>query len=307
MLLRRLWTRASHTTRTASSQSRSTASLPTHSRAQIPYKDARLQFHNYGKQQHSSKAYSNFAPRGPSQHHGAYSQPPNSRAKDVAIGSALTIAAYIAYLFYYSRQLAEEDMVKFAKEVNEICSRYEKLLRKAEMDDDGSPESAKEIDRILQERMLDLLNVERPNKSDTIVIESVGSLPRFPEGHEQHGSEMVTGEDHYSSVYMLPPISKEELATLGPEDTEKVIFRSVIITINDTMKNLGIDSLDSESPGRDYPKFGELWLRSAIMMDGLVQAGELDPDRPTMITFFFRDGKRTYVYLSRRRTMVSLQ
>ncbi|KAI0857567.1 hypothetical protein F4860DRAFT_355362 [Xylaria cubensis] len=295
MLLRRLWTRASHTTRTASSQSRSAASRPTHSRAQFSYKDARLQFRNNGKQQHSSKAYSNFPPRGPSQYHGAYSQPPNSRASrliDIAIGSALTIAAYLAYSFYYSRQLAEEDM-EFAKEAIEIYSRYEKLLGKAEMDGDGSPESAKEINRILHGRMLSLLNVGRPDKADTLIIENMGSLPRFPEGHQHHGSEMV--KDHDTSVYKIAPVSKEEFAIWGIKFTERV-FRSIIVTINDNIKNTDIDYLDPGSSSRDSQKLLEIGFRSAIMMDNLTQAGELDPDKPTLITFMFRDGKQTYLF-----------
>ncbi|KAI1739021.1 hypothetical protein F4680DRAFT_155129 [Xylaria scruposa] len=288
MSLRRVWTRAPHTTRTAMSQS---WSRPTHLRVQISYRDALLGSQKE-KQQHSSKVYSNYAPKGPSQYYGAYGQPPKSRAsrlKDMAIGSALTIAIFLAYILYYNSQrlLQEkkeaEEVVKRAnisREMHkEIYSRYQK--RKAEIDDDSSSESSKETN---QERRLIIIYAQDPDGGDTFEAECLGSLSRFPEGHEKQGSEMV--KDGEALVFLL----------LLDDAEERVITHLVIISIDCTAENLGISNPISASNDQTYPKFDEIKLRAAMMIHDMFHRGTLDFHRPILLDFQFLDGQRTYVW-----------
>ncbi|KAI0551913.1 hypothetical protein F4679DRAFT_112736 [Xylaria curta] len=303
MSLRRVCTRAPHTTRTAMSQS---WSRPTHLRVQIPYRDARLGSQKE-KQQHSSKAYSNFVPKGPSQYCGAYGQPPKSRAsrlKDMAIGSALTFAISFAYIFFYdSQQLQEaEEDVKRANELRQIHSRYKKI--RAETDDDGGSESSEETNR---ERGSTVVPVEN-GQGDTFELEYVGSLPRFPEGHEKHGSEIV--KDGETSVFLLSPANEEELATIEPKDIARTIARVMIIKIEYTAENLGIENPNSSSNrGNDqtYTKFFEITWRAAMMIEDMFQCGTLDSDRPTLLEFHFLDGSRSYVWDPLERRLMRIR
>lgn len=142
MLVRGLWTGVPHAQRTVTSHTHSwlkaCLARPNRARVQIPYPDAKLrlefQKHLNGKQRHSSNAYSNYAPRGPSQYHGSYGQPPKTRAnrlKDVAIGSFLTIVGYLAYVLYRHRQNK-----RGSDRLREIFSIYDKILAKAEAEDE---------------------------------------------------------------------------------------------------------------------------------------------------------------------------
>ncbi|KAI1749064.1 hypothetical protein F4782DRAFT_336417 [Xylaria castorea] len=321
MSLRRLWTRAPHTPRTATSQGWSTASRPTHPRVQIPYRDARLGSQKYGKQQHSSKAYSKYAPGGPSPYYGAYGQPPKSRAtrlKDMAIGSALAVIVYLAYVFYNSRQVLQETMEAKVDEdytdeaptggaptdggptdeAWDVRCRYEKLLRKAEAEDDGSPESAEKIRRIFVERTIAVVHAEVPDKEkDTFTIEDMGPLPRFPKGHKKHGSEMVKDED--TVVLVQPPMSEEELAGLHPKDRARAMVRMVVVAVNDSVENFGIGNLDPRIHHPTHPKFYEIERRLDIMMDDLFEVGTLKPHPTIVVTLFLRDGIEPYLYSPR--------
>ncbi|KAI0450297.1 hypothetical protein F5B21DRAFT_491574 [Xylaria acuta] len=320
MSLRRLWTWAPHTPRAATSRSWSTADLfqPTHARVQTPYRgknfiierknaSSRPVSQKHGKHQHPSRVYSNYAPRDPSQGYGAYGQPPKSRAsrlKDMAIGSALTIAVYLAYIFYCSRQmLVLQDMERnFTKEELEIVLHYEKILRKAEAEDDGSPESAEKIRRIFKERTIAILYMAKEDKDDTI-IDEFGPLLRFPEGHKEHGSERVKGED---ILVLMPPIpSEEEMADIKPEDKVMGIDYLVIVAVNDFEENLGIDDGNIVISHQTHPKLNEIWCRLVIMIDNLYQKGTLDPDKPTIITFFLRDGMPSFIYRAESHTSTS--
>ncbi|KAI8953219.1 hypothetical protein F4801DRAFT_537845 [Xylaria longipes] len=298
MSLRRLWTRAPHIPRTATSLSWSTAYLsrPT---LQIPYRVAYLRFavQKYEKQQHSFKAYSNYAPRDPSQYYGAYGQPPKSRAsrlKDMAIGSALTIAVYIAYILHESRQTAqdERDVSAVDNEIGELIDHYDKLLTRAEAEDDGSPESAEHIHGVLKERAIAIMRWLQT--WEEMPVEDLGPLPRFPEGHKDHGSEMV--EDRDIVVLKPPPPPKEKLEDIDPEEKAFTIIHEMVVVVNHSTEDLGISN----------PMFYEIGCRLAIMMDNLCRVGTLDPDSPTLVMFCFRDRGEDYIYKHKLGTLIRL-
>ncbi|KAI0479547.1 hypothetical protein F4859DRAFT_439065 [Xylaria cf. heliscus] len=300
------WTQPLRAPRIVTTQSWLTArpSRPTHMRVQIPYRAANLRLgsQKHWKRQHFAKAYSNYAPRGPSQYYGAYGQPPKSgasRLKDMAIGSVLTIAVYSVYVFYHARKRLQEMRGRedMKNELGDIFPHYERLLTKAEKEDDGSAESAEKIHRLFKERAVAIMHVGlSKQEKDQFVVRDMGPLPRFPQGHRNHGKEMVRDED--TLVLMPPPVSEEELAEIPIEDRARTIIYSMVLAINDHTENFQVKNGPIHS-GPANPKFYELECRLVIVIDSLYQEGALDPSMPTLVSFFWRDAVLQYVYKSR--------
>ncbi|KAI0206896.1 hypothetical protein F4808DRAFT_405715 [Astrocystis sublimbata] len=318
MSLRRLCTRVSHAPGTARSPSWSAyfPSRPTHTRAQIPHNRVKLRLgaQDQGRNQHFFQAYSNYAPKGPPPHYGygygygygPYGQPPKPRAsrlKDMAIGSVLTIAVYIGYTIYRAFGLAEE--WRDSRAAHELMTQdaynesvavhfhHEKLIDKAEADDDGSPESSAKIHRLILERIFDFLEPPPagPHELDEIL------LPVYPKSHDKYGLELVKERDVVILMNEAPDMDDDR----NPEELNEPPW--VIVGVNHHITTLGAREVrEIQDPatmfceGQTDSKFHEIAGRIAVMLEILYEGSKHLADKPVLITFFFRDGMQSYNY-----------
>lgn len=103
--------------------------------------------------------------------------------KDMAIGSALTITAYVAWRYYHYR--------RFVREVNELRQRSEEhrqMMEEFACLLDQAREAGDEI------RMRELVFERQRRIADDLAYEA-GPLPGFPAGHELYAKEKVPVED----------------------------------------------------------------------------------------------------------------
>ncbi|KAI1414137.1 hypothetical protein F5Y13DRAFT_22488 [Hypoxylon sp. FL1857] len=123
--------------------------------------------------------FSNYAPPPPGPY---FYTPPRSKASrliDMAIGSVLTIGAYISYTY---REVVK-DIEEVENKINELraeVAEWHQSLTEARLAGD-------------RDRLRELsLNASRPADEDWI---EVGPLPGLPEGETLHGKEAIPEED----------------------------------------------------------------------------------------------------------------
>ncbi|RWA05463.1 hypothetical protein EKO27_g9647 [Xylaria grammica] len=302
MLIRRLWTRG------APSRSAINLSQQTCGKTQGLHKGAnlRLALQKHGLQQRVSRAYSNYAPRGPPPYYNTYSQPPKSRAsrlKDMAIGSILTIAVFLGvdYWCVWGEEEMEEEVEEgngIGDEIYIIFTHYNRLLEGAEASDDGSLESAEKIKNLFRERAIALIHATSSKKDlEDSSIKDLGQLPRLPEGrecNEYDGVQKIKDED--TLIFLLPQSAVSEMRKKTAADLRRgstsrspVPVHNIVIAINaftGSPMTGGFTRRPNDAGTFPVP---ELMCRTAFMLENLHKEGVLTGPPTTIVTVFLRD------------------
>ncbi|KAI0424878.1 hypothetical protein F5Y09DRAFT_323210 [Xylaria sp. FL1042] len=295
MLLRRL------SPGTLSAQSRSAAYLSQqiHGKARCLYKgsDLRLGFPKHEQRQHLSRPYSNYAPRGPPPYYSPYGPQPKSRTsrlKDMAIGSALTIATYLVYNSYEYWRLQKEvdEEEELASKINECFSHYDRLAQMAFRGDDGSPESTEKIRSLLKERAMAVARVVIPKDYHDKSITDFGPLPKLPEDHKCVCHEVQRLEDGDTLMLMPPQQSVEELENIkgvGEDGSGQVVTHKAIVAINAFAGDVAASDPGKRIGDPGASKFHEIICRSTFMLDKLRQEGIMDNGLIGVTVFLWDD------------------
>ncbi|TGJ80230.1 hypothetical protein E0Z10_g8544 [Xylaria hypoxylon] len=291
MLTRRLWTQAPRT------RSWSTAA------------NLRLGLQKHGKQQRLSRAYSNYAPKGPPPYYNMYGQSPKSpksrtsRLKDMAIGSILTITAYIAHCYWAVLEETKEDEEYFS-ELHGIFSHYNQLLGEAEASGDDSPESMEKIQSLFKERAMVLTRAGIQKDEENRSVRELGPLPKLPEDHKCkcHGVQSITDSDTLILMPPQPPADKlKEMNEFAWEHglltRTRIVTHDVVVAVNAFAGDMKVggstwQGLTNSSPS----KLHEIICRSLFMIDKLLKEGIFNGDGPTMVTVILRDTIFSFVY-----------
>ncbi|KAI0540619.1 hypothetical protein GGR58DRAFT_460318 [Xylaria digitata] len=309
MLIRRVWTQAPR----APSLSTACVSRHVYAKIQDHHINTKLpvELHNH---EQPSRAYSNYAPRGPPPYYNMYGQPPKSRAsrlKDMAIGSILTITVYFAYIYWELRdELKEmEEEEERASMVNEIFLHYQQLLEKAEKSDDGSPESLERIHSILKERAMAFARKVFTDGQDDQLIEDLGPLPKIPEG--RLSPEVQRIEDKDTLVLMPPPPSADKSRVIdesnprrGPHSWDQVVSNNIVVAVNVFSEDSQVRARERWQTDPDAAQFREIIARSMFMVDKLRREGVLRDGgveitvilRNEMFSFFYDENDLTIPY-----------
>jgi hypothetical protein len=222
----------------------------------------------------------------------------------MAIGSILTIAAYLAYEVYEYRQIAKEikEDEESSRKMVDIILRYQQLVKEALLRGDNEDQ----IRDLIMERARAMARMASYGAED---ITDLGPLPRIPEGHRLYGSEKIN--DQETLVLMPPQPSPEELKEFDIEAKrsglgERVIddpVYTVLVTVNATAEDLGVQDDDKEKDSMmgvpvnpNESKFNEVLWRTGFMIDELCRKGTLEADRSTMVMFLLRDDVCMYTY-----------
>ncbi|KAI1303259.1 hypothetical protein F5Y03DRAFT_188262 [Xylaria venustula] len=272
-----------------------------HGTAPCLYRGAGLR-HGYRKQQqqqHVSGNYSNYTPTGQYPHYDMYAQPPrsprDSRFKDMAIGSGLTILAYIAYNAYRFWQVLKEekDEERMAKEVRETARRYNYLIKAA---DDGSEEGTEKARALFRERTFSVARALMPDEMKAGPFTDLGPLPMLPEDHDCPCQEAQSIEDCQTLMLMPPQVNGERER---PKKTEEVKVKrggtEWPVVINNHLV-LGVDIFSGPLVVPNRPgsatapyqsRFNELLCRSQFMLQKLREEGTIEG--ATFVTVILRD------------------
>ncbi|KAJ2976537.1 hypothetical protein NUW58_g8057 [Xylaria curta] len=263
--------------------------------------ESQPRFQNLRKQQQSSRAYSNYAPRGPPHYHGVYGQPPKSRMsrfKDMAIGSVLTIAVYSAYALYRSRQVMRDvkKQMEIGLEIRKIEDHTDELLDEAEAHDDGSPEAAEKIRNIVMAQAMAIACVGKGEKEQDQLVKNLGPLLRFPKDHEQHNSEQIKDEDTLLLVQYLTADERGRQSGFWRRVTGKPQAPSYafILAVNASIDDLGLRG----RPGKmvSSTKLQEVFSRLEVTMDNMFKEGISPHAEVINIALILRDERRMLVY-----------
>ncbi|KAK5628696.1 hypothetical protein RRF57_004411 [Xylaria bambusicola] len=238
------------------------------------------------KGQQLSRAYSNFAPTDPYSHYDAYAQPPKSRVsrlKDMAIGSVLTIIAYLAYRTYSLWDVVKhaEEELGVAIKLEEIYSHYDQLLEQAEAVDDKE-----KIRSLFKERAMALVRAILRNQEDQTINE-LGPLPTLPEDYDcqSHGTLIFGDGDTVMLMPQRPPL--DEANPLSPR-------HMVAVAINAFAEDVGINDDAMGLVNYRTPKVHEIICRSRYMLEKLRKEGTIDG--MTLVTVYLWDFEFMFVY-----------
>ncbi|KAI0514586.1 hypothetical protein F5B22DRAFT_611061 [Xylaria bambusicola] len=238
------------------------------------------------KRQQLSRVYSNFAPRDYSRYD-AYAQPPKSRGsrlKDMAIGSILTIIAYLAYKSYSLWDVVKHarEEIDVAIELDEIYSHYDQLLDQAEAAGDMEKSQS-----LFKERAMALVRAMLRNQEDQ-TINDLGPLPTLPEdydGGQSHGAQIFGGGDTLMLMPQCPPL--DEGNSLSPRHL-------VAVAINAFAEDIGINDDAMGLVNYRTPKVHEIIRRSRFMLEKLRKEGTIDG--MTLVTVYLWDFEFMFVY-----------
>ncbi|KAI0811906.1 hypothetical protein GGR55DRAFT_639619 [Xylaria sp. FL0064] len=250
-----------------------------------------------------SRLYSNYAPRGPPPYYNPYAQQPRSRAsrlKDMAIGSALTIIAYLAYESYdywqRTKEVEEEEEVR--TNVDALLSQYDRLLQKVLQGDDGSPERTEEIRALLKERTIALTRAIIPKDSPDQSVTEVGPLPRLPEDHKCQCREVQRLEDGDTLMLIPPQPSGRELEETKKREADpslRLVAGKAVVAINAFARDIAASEPGKRITDPGASKLHEILCRSALMLNKLSNEGIMD-DVPIWVTVFLWDDMFFFIY-----------
>ncbi|KAI0973962.1 hypothetical protein F4678DRAFT_424074 [Xylaria arbuscula] len=288
---------------TARSRPAARLSQQIHGKARCLYRGAELrhEYPNHEKQPHLSRKYSNYAPRGQPPYYDVYAQAPRSRAsrfKDMAIGSGLTIIAYLvfdSYDYWQARKQAKEEE-KGVSELKEITARYDKLMEAA---DDGSEESVEKINALFRERTMALARALVPDKFRLTgeFVTDLGPLPRLTEDYHCRCREAHSIEDGRTLMLMPPQPPPARLKVLEENKRTEwptIITNSVILGVNMSARQL--ESSNPES------KFHELICRSKFKLGKLRKEGVIYG--ATLVFVHLRDTMFTFICEGERVSLI---
>ncbi|KAI1271232.1 hypothetical protein F5Y07DRAFT_383512 [Xylaria sp. FL0933] len=275
-----------------------------HWKAQCPSRGANLRPGppNHEKRRFS-RFYSNYAPRGPPPYYNPYAQQPRSRAsrlKDMAIGSALTIIAHLAYESYDYWQLTKEmeEEEQLASNVKTLFSQYDRLVQKVLRGDDGSPERTEEIRTLLKERAIALTRAVIPKHSPDQSVTEVGPLPRLPEDHKCQCHEVQRLEDGDTLMLIPPQPSAREIEEMRKGETDpstRVVAGKAFVAINAFAGDVAASEPGQKITDPGASKFHEILCRSALMLDKLCNEGIMD-EVAISVTVFLWDDMFFFIY-----------
>ncbi|KAI1392985.1 uncharacterized protein F4822DRAFT_147589 [Hypoxylon trugodes] len=202
---------------------------------------------------------------------GPYFYPPpksrGSRLKDIAIGSGLTISAYLAYIYYQYRQLS--------KEMREAAKQYEQD-EVLEMEFDHAFTEARyagDQDR-LKELTFELARAISKGRVE------VGPLPRLPEGDKSHGKDNIPEED--TLMFIVDHDGDSLIVHLAVNAESQEIFQSASRT-------------DDPADQKDSPLL-EIILRVNYQAAEWIREGILGEDGDLLVTINMRDRHFGFTY-----------
>ncbi|KAI1502552.1 hypothetical protein F5X99DRAFT_158362 [Biscogniauxia marginata] len=249
-------------------------------------------------QQPHDRRYSNYSPQQPSPTYFYTPRSRWSRVKDMAIGSALTIGAYVAWWYYdyrqFARQLAEERQE--IEEQRQMLDEFQSLLAEAREAGDEA-------------RMRELV-FERQRRFSGSQVEA-GPLPGFPVGHEMYAKEKVPVEDTLMFVDNL----QAEVQSWGPSqnqghgrdrDQNQILdpqdqYSVVMVVVNADGESTGFDP-HRYAPGQTVAvdpqktKFQELLWRFKNQVKAWRREGREDLNDDILVIFVLRDTIFGFLY-----------
>ncbi|KAI1077719.1 hypothetical protein F5B20DRAFT_259646 [Whalleya microplaca] len=198
-----------------------------------------------------------------------------SRLRDMAIGSGITIGAYLIYQSYRYRRFVKE-LKGTEEEIKAVLAkRLEFSNALAEALEAGDHERLREV----------VFEFHRAAFAPFAEIVEVGPLPGFPEGDELYGKETIPVEDTLMFVEH------------DPADKDRVAVVNVII-------NAGVDELERVPSGQvvlagsKKGKLGELLSRMEIQAAEWRRAGSLHEGDDIYVVFTMRDSNVIFVYVN---------
>ncbi|KAI8633937.1 hypothetical protein F5Y19DRAFT_415829 [Xylariaceae sp. FL1651] len=224
----------------------------------------------------------------------------------MAIGSALTIAVFLAWQFYGYLQFKKKvEPFEIFPYIKDHMRRYDTLLKEAEERGYG-PES---IRGVVVERALALAFALEMCTEDPVRQRprELGPLPRFHKSMPYYGMEKI--EDQETLVLLNPvpaitrPLPQVNAPSNGrkPADTERL--HEILITVNVSGEDLERTADEKSSTPKEAgaidptrSMWDEVRWRSGMVIDKLYAIGMFEKDKRVMVIIMARDDLRAYTY-----------